>query len=76
MSAKKMGRIDSALEKALAEELKEITRKHTEGENKGQFAYNTMERMRVIDRCLKHQAIKLKANDETWGEAFSGGKED
>ena len=74
MSKKNAGKVNAELDKALALELKEIGRKHPhdgDGYKKGDYIYNTVERMRVYDRALKLEAIKLKANDSEWGSAFN-----
>lgn len=66
------GKLDSALAKAIADELKEVTKRHPAGhEQAGQFVYGTVERMRVIDRALKMQSLKLKADDPEWGREFN-----
>ncbi len=75
--AKKPGKIDALVEKALNDELKEVTRRHSVGHDKaGEFVYSSVERMRVIDRVLKLQSIKLKASDPEWGAAFGAGDDD
>lgn len=76
MAKKSTGKVNAALERALAEELKEVTRKEAEGENQGKFVYSIIERMRVYDRALKLESIKLKADDPEWGKAFGKGDDD
>ena len=70
------GKLNKELEKALAEELKEVTRKHPKGhEEEGRFVYSTVERCRVIDRCLKMQSIQLKADNPEFGAEFGKGSD-
>lgn len=88
MAAKaKQGKLNVELERALAEEVKEICRKHKEdvwdGEGdarvqlakKGGYVYGVLDRMRVYDKALKLESIKLKADDPEWGAEFDGPKE-
>lgn len=79
MKAKSAGKLDAQLEAAIADELKEVTRKHKEdaeavdgerGHKRGEFVYGTVERMRVIDRALKLAALKLKMDSPEWGSEF------
>jgi len=58
--------LNAELEKALAEEIAEITKKVTDGDKKGQYVYDTVERMRVYDRALKLEQLKLKVDDPEW----------
>lgn len=64
--AKPSGKVNAALEKALNDELKEITKR---GED-GKFIASATERMKILDRCLKWQSIKLHTVDEDWGKNF------
>jgi hypothetical protein len=65
------GKLDAALAKAIADELREVTQRHPKNhEKEGQFVYGTVERMRVIDRALKLQSLKLKTDDPEWGKEF------
>lgn len=88
MAAKaKQGKLNAELERALAEEVKEISRKHKEdvwdGEGdekkhvakKGAYVYSVIDRMRVYDKALKLESIKLKADDPEWGAEFDEKKE-
>lgn len=71
MNKKSVGKINRALEKALAEELKEITEK----DDHGGFKHSPVDRMRVYDRALKLEQIKLKIQDSDWGSQFGSGDE-
>lgn len=66
MSKKTLGKINKALEDALAAELKEVA----ERDDEGKFKYSVVERMRVYDRALKLESIKLKLEDPEWGKEF------
>lgn len=76
MSRAKTGRVSKELEAALKEELREVTRRYKgdeaipEGKKEGEFVYGTVERMRVIDRALKLEGLKLKVDDEGFGSEF------
>ena len=71
------GKINDVLSAALTEELAEVRKRWKEdGEEdgkprkKGEFIHGAVERMRVIDRCLKHQSILLNTDDSEFGSAF------
>ncbi len=69
MSRKKSGiagRVSAELEQALAEEVKEISRK---GEY-GKFVHNVIDRTRVYNQALKLEAIKAKLPDQDYGKEF------
>lgn len=69
----KISGLNAELEAALAEEVKEISRKHEtdgEGHKRGAYVYPTVERMRVYDRALKLEQLKLKVDDPEWGSKF------
>ena len=80
--SKKIGKVSVELDEALAAEIREIRRTHTEdvydgaGENrkqvakKGDYVYPTLERMRVYDRALKLEMVKVKIESPEWGSAF------
>lgn len=76
MVTRKSGAVSQALEDALADELKEVTRKWgkkdaiPEGKKEGEFVYGTVERMRVIDRALKLESLKMKVDDAGFGSNF------
>lgn len=76
MSRVSKGKVSRELEAALKEELREVTRKYgkddviPEGKKLGEFVYGTVERMRVIDRALKLEGLKLKVDDEGFGSEF------
>lgn len=82
MTKRKSGQVNAALEKALEAELEEVRRKHAEdvmdGEKKvatkGENVYSLIDRMRVYDRFLKLEQLKLKVDDPEWGSKF-GDKE-
>ena len=80
MSRKATGKVNAALEKALADEVKEITRRHPEDygdrEKRGKFVYELIDRSRVYDRALKLEALKLKADDPEWGKEFNKDRSD
>jgi len=61
MSKKKIAGIDPALEKAIAN-LLEITMTDSEA--------SLTDKMKVIDRSLKLEALKLKVSDDAWGAGF------
>jgi hypothetical protein len=68
----------SALEKALIDELQEVTKRHDADKfedgkavaKQGEYVYPTVERMRVMDRALKLEQVKLKMDDPEWGKEF------
>lgn len=63
-------KVDAALERALADELKEITRKEAGEDGKEKFVYSLLDRSRVYDRALKLQSIKAKLPDSDWGSEY------
>lgn len=79
MSRGKSGAVSKELEAALADEVKEVSRKYgkrdaiPEGKKEGEYVYGTVERMRVYDRALKLESLKLKVDDAGFGVNF--GKE-
>lgn len=90
MAKRGQGKLNAALEEAIAGEVKEISRRHAEdvieeteeGEGddkktvetvvakKGDFVYPTLERMRVYDRALKLEQIKVRLDGDEWGGKF------
>lgn len=81
MSKAKPGKLNDELEKAMAEEVRLIRQKYAEdddatGRKKGEFKYDVLERMRVYDRALKLEAIKLKVDGSEWGKEFGNEKRD
>ncbi len=76
MSRKSQGKVSKALEDALSAEVREVTRKYeapdaTPAAKKiGDFVYDTVERMRVYDRALKLEGLKLKVDDSGFGANF------
>ncbi len=63
MSKKKAVGIDPALEKAIATLL-------TNTMNDAEASLT--DKMKIIDRSLKLEALKLKVNDDAWGSGFFG----
>ena len=61
MSKKKTAGIDPALEKAIAK-LLEMTMNDSEA--------SLTDKMKVIDRSLKLEALKLKVSDDAWCAGF------
>lgn len=76
MSRNSGGKVSKALEKALEEELKEVTRRWRasdaipEGKKEGDFIYEAVSRMRILDRCIKMESLKLKVADDSFGSEF------
>lgn len=60
------GKVSAALEDAIADEIKEVTKKDAEGK----YLHPTIDRMRVIDKALKLEAIKAKLPDDDYGTGF------
>lgn len=67
MSADSSSRINQDLDKILKKLLKEVTDKAKDGET----APSLTDKMKVIDRVLKWEAIKAKLNDGGWGSGFA-----
>ena len=61
MSKKKQLGIDPALEKAIAKLLEETINDVTA---------SLTDKMKIIDRSLKLEALKLKVSDDAWGSGF------
>lgn len=85
MSKKSSTKVSQVLIDAMDAELKEVTRKWKrtdtipEGKKEGEFVYSTVERMRVIDRSLKLEALRVKEDAPAFGSAFgktSGGNDE
>jgi len=62
MSRKKDKGINPELEEAISKSLKEVM---------ADSAASITEKMKVIDRALKLEAIKLKLTDDEWGSGFA-----
>ena len=63
--------VSAALIAAMDEELKEITKRHPAGHDKaGEFVYGALDRMRIIDRACKIDALKMKGDSTEFGTAF------
>ena len=63
MSKKKVAGIDPALEKAIADLLTNTM---------NDPVATLTDKMKIIDRSLKLEALKLKMNDDSWGSGFFG----
>lgn len=74
--AKNTGKVSEILLKAIDGEVEEVARKYKDGDTipagkkSGDFVYDTLERMRVYDRAIKVEAIKLKVDDAGFGSNF------
>ena len=62
MSRKKDKGINPELEEAISKSLKEVM---------ADSIASITEKMKVIDRALKLEAIKLKLTDDEWGSGFA-----
>ena len=60
--AKKTVGIDPSLEKAIADLLKEVS---TNAE------WTLTDKMKILDRALKLEALKLKMTNDDWGSGFN-----
>ena len=60
-------RVNSELDTVLNGLLKSVTAKPKDGEEK----MSLTDKMKIIDRVLKWEAIKAKLNDGEWGAGFS-----
>lgn len=68
--ANKTGKVNKNLEKTINDLLKEVNEKEVgEGGKKG-FKYSLTDRCKVIDRALKLEAIRMKADDSGYASAF------
>jgi hypothetical protein len=67
MSKKKTIGIDPALEKAIAKLLEETI---------NDPEASLTEKMKIIDRSLKLEALKLKVSDDAWGSGFFNDDDD
>jgi hypothetical protein len=67
MSKKKTAGIDPALEKAIAKLLEQVM---TDSEA------TLTDKMKIIDRSLKLEALKMKLQDDAWGSGFMDDDED
>ena len=65
--AKKTVGIDPSLEKAIADLLKEVS---TNAE------WTLTDKMKILDRALKLEALKLKMTNDDWGSGFNTDEED
>ncbi len=60
------GKVNAALEEALADEIKEISRKGDDGK----YVYSVIDRTRVYNQALKLEGIKAKLPDQDFGKEF------
>jgi hypothetical protein len=60
-------RVNADLDKFLKDLLKEVMKKHPDPAN----APSLTDKMKVVDRVLKWEAIKGKLNDGAWGSGFA-----
>jgi len=67
MSKKKEKGINPALERAISEALTAVMLDPTA---------SITDKMKVIDRALKLEALKAKLSDDEWGSGFFGGGDD
>jgi len=65
--AKKNTGIDQSLEKAIADLLKEVS---TNAE------WTLTDKMKILDRALKLEALKLKMTNDDWGSGFNTDEDD
>ena len=65
--AKKTVGIDPSLEKAIADLLKEVP------VNK---EWTLTDKMKILDRALKLEALKLKMTNDDWGSGFNTDEDD
>ena len=65
--AKKTTGIDQSLEKAIADLLKEVS---TNAE------WTLTDKMKILDRALKLEALKLKMTNDDWGSGFNTDEDD
>ena len=66
LEAAKNSRINAELDEILKKLLKDVTEKPKDGEP----LFSLTDKMKVIDRVLKWEAIKAKLNDGEWGSGF------
>ncbi len=60
------GKVNKALEEALAGEIEEISRKDEDGK----YVHGVMDRTRIYAQALKLEAIKAKLPDQDFGKEF------
>lgn len=61
------GKVNSKLEKMITDLLKEVN----SGKNDdGTAKYSLTDKMKVVDRALKLEALKLKVDDSGYGSGF------
>ena len=65
----KSSRVNDDLDRVLKDLLKEVTKKYPVGADMT-LAPSLTDKMKVIDRVLKWEAIKGKLNDGEWGSGF------
>ncbi len=65
--AAKSGKVNKYLDKMITNLLKEV---NSAKNDDGKAAYSLTEKMKVVDRALKLEAIKMKADDSGYGSGF------
>lgn len=70
--SEEQSRVNKELDKFLKDLLKEVMRKYAPDSPN---APSLTDKMKVVDRVLKWEAIKGKLNDAAWGSGFSDGGE-
>jgi len=65
----KKSKVNPELDRHLSQLLKDVMKPHTPGTD----GPSLTDKMKVIDRVLKWEAIKGKLNDGDWGSAFGDG---
>ncbi len=66
----KTSKVNPDLDKYLSQLLKDVMKTHSAGDEK---APSLTDKMKVVDRVLKWEAIKGKLNDGDWGAGFNDG---
>lgn len=68
MAGKGKGKVNKQLEKIINDLLKEVNGDKKDTENKPLFSLT--DKMKVIDRALKLEALKLSVDDSGYGSGF------
>lgn len=74
-TSEKKSKVNAELDEYLKQLLKEVMRKPKAGEDPEKMPTLT-DKMKVVDRILKWEAIKGKLNDGDWGSGFSAADDD
>ena len=72
--AKSAAKVSSHLERAIKDLLKEVSETTEDDKGKKVFKHSLTDRCKVIDRALKLEAIKMKADDSGYGTGFGDDK--